>query len=155
MATVCDHTSVGMLVRKDDMLLLIERARFPFGFSIPAGHVDDDASFEKAAMRQVQEEVGLDATGLTLVAEGRKENVCRRENGTWHYWKLYAVHAEGEMKGSIEETKQAGWYSKAEIGRLAQKTEAYQNGEVTEEQWKQNPGIVPVMYEWFVTLKII
>jgi len=97
MTKQCDHKCVGMLAWKDSKLLLIERKKFPFGFAPPAGHCDEDNDdFEKAAKRELLEEVGLEAQNLELAAEGRKETPCRRENGTWHYWKIYQVEAEGE-----------------------------------------------------------
>ena len=155
MTKVCDHTSVGMLVWKDDKLLLIERARFPFGFAVPAGHVDGDKTFEEAAKRELMEEVGLDTEGMKLVAEGRKENHCRREGGTWHYWKLYQMVVVGDVHGSKDETKQTGWYSKDDIKKLGNRTEKYNNKEISDEKWNKNPGLEPVMYEWFKQLNII
>ena len=122
MKKACDHTSVGILVSRDDKLLLIERARFPFGFALPAGHVDDDPTFESAAARELKEETGLVVRALALVAEGRKENCCRRTDGTWHYWKLYKADAESETRENGDEVRSSGWYSKADIKRLAQRT---------------------------------
>lgn len=79
MTKICDHTSVGMFVYKGDKLLLIERKKFPFGFAVPAGHVDNDHDFETAALRELKEEVGLDGVTLTKIYEGRRDNPCRRE----------------------------------------------------------------------------
>ncbi len=138
-----------MLVWKDDKLLLIERAKFPFGFAIPAGHVDGDPSYEESARRELQEEVGLDTKELTLIAEGRKENPCRREDGSWHYWKIYQMVTKGGVDRSKDETKQAGWYSKEQIQALANKTEKYNSKEISEEEWTKDPGLEPIMYEWF------
>ena len=155
MSKTCDHTSVGMLVWREKSLLLIERARFPFGFALPAGHVDGDATFEDSARRELKEEVGLETSDLNLIAEGRKENKCRREDGTWHYWKIYQVTATGEIKRSEDETKKAGWYNTDQIKALAYKTEKYNNKEISEEEWNKSPGLEPVMYDWFKELKII
>jgi len=155
MVKVCDHKSVGMLVYKGDQLLLIERGRFPFGFAVPAGHVDADPTFEESAVRELKEEVGLDTKSIKLLLEGRKENKCRREDGSWHYWKIYQIEAEGEIDRSMEETKQAGWYGTDEIKLLAEKTEKYLRKEISEEEWNENPGLEAVMYEWFKELKII
>ena len=142
MSKVCDHTSVGMLVWNGDELLLIERAKPPFGFAVPAGHVDGDSSYEVAARRELKEEVGLDAVNLELVAEGRKENPCRREGGSWHYWKFYKANISGDIASkvvrSLDETKNVGWYTKTQIQELA----------------KTNK-LEPVMYEWFKEMKII
>lgn len=155
MAKICDHTSVGMLVWKEGKLLLIERKKYPFGFAIPAGHVDEDKSFDDAAKRELKEEVGLDTAELKLVAEGREENPCRREDGSWHLWKIYEIMATGELEGNIEETKRIDWYSQEEIKKLATRTEKYLNKEVSDEKWEENPGLEPVMYNWFQKLKII
>jgi len=150
----CDHTSVGILVWQDGKLLLIERKKFPFGFAPPAGHCDGD-DFEIAARRELEEEVGLKVTSLRLVAEGRKNNPCRRPGGTWHDWRIYQAEAQGEVKRSLEETKQAGRYSKEEIKNLALRTEQYLEGKISEEEWQKSPGLEPVWYQWTKELGII
>jgi len=156
MAKQCDHKSVGILVWRDDKLLLIERKKFPFGFAPPAGHLDEDGDdFEKAAKRELLEEVGLEAKNIELVAEGKKENLCRREGGAWHYWKIYQVEAEGEIKRSEDETKQAGWYGKDEITQMAKRTEKYAAGEISEQEWQEAPGLEVVWRDWLIDLKII
>lgn len=152
---VCDHRCVGMLVWKNGKLLLIERKRFPFGFAPPAGHLDQDNSFEKAAKRELKEEVGLEATSLKLVLDAKKNNICRRVDGNWHHWKIYEVKATGNIKRSPVETKQIGWYSPDEIKTLAKITAGYLKGKITEEKWQQEPGIETVWYDWFKKLKII
>lgn len=114
----CDHTSVGVLIYNDkDELLLIERGTFPFGMAAPAGHVDQHASYEEAAIAEVWEEVGLKIERLKLIAEGRKENPCRRINGNWHYWKIYEADCSGQIVLSPREAKRAEWCS---INRLVE-----------------------------------
>jgi len=155
MANKCDNKSVGMLVWRDEKLLLIERKKKPFGFAPPAGHLDGDNSFEQAAKRELKEEVGLDANKIELIIEGRKENPCRREGGTWHYWKIYKIEANGEVKRSEDETKQANFFTKDDLLSLALKTEQYINGRITQEDWEKSPGLEVVWCEWLKKLKII
>jgi ADP-ribose pyrophosphatase YjhB (NUDIX family) len=155
MTKICYHTSVGMFVYKGDKLLLIERMKFPFGFAVPAGHVDEDKDFESAAMRELKEEVGLDGMALEKIYEGRRGNPCRREGGDWHFWKLYRIEVTGDLKRSPEETKKAGWYSVDEIKALAQKTERYMIGIIPHEEWERSPGLEPVMLQLFKAVKII
>lgn len=152
---VCDNKSVGMIIKNGENILLIERKKFPFGFAPPAGHVDDKGSFENAAKEETEEEVGLTPRNVELILEGRKENPCRREGGTWHYWKIYQFEADGEIKRSEDETKQAGWFSVDQIKSLVQRTKSYLAGEILEEEWQQSPGLEPVWVEWFKELKII
>lgn len=151
----CDNKSVGMLIRRDNRILLIERRRPPFGFAPPAGHVDDKGSFENAAKEEVEEEVGLAPKEIRLLIEGRKDNPCRREGGSWHYWKIYQVDTDGDIKRSRDETKQAGWFSMDQIRSLAQRTEKYRAGEISEEDWQQSPGLEPVWLDWFRELGIL
>ena len=153
--SICDHKSVGMLIRKGGKILLIERKRPIFGFAPPAGHVDNKGSFENAAKEEVEEEVGLTPKKIKLIIEGKKNNPCRRKDGTWHYWKIYQVEAEGEIKRSEEETKQADWFSNNQINSLAKRTQKYLAGKISEEEWQKSPGLEPVWFEWFKELKIL
>lgn len=155
MAKICDHKSVGILVYKNSKLLLIERGKPPWAFAPPAGHVDDNISFEMAAKRELGEEVGLKATKIDLLIEGRKENPCRRKNGTWHYWKIFRVETAGNLKRSLDETKQVGWYSRKQIRKLAERTEQYNADKITDDVWEHSPGLEPVWHEWFKKLEII
>jgi ADP-ribose pyrophosphatase YjhB (NUDIX family) len=124
-----------MLVWKDEKLLLLERKKFPFGFAIPAGHVEDNEKYEDGAIRELREEVGLNAIKLDLILEKRKENKCRREDGIWHLWKIYKVGFTGDITGSIDETKKVIWCDKEEIKKLAEKTERYLRKEILETDW--------------------
>lgn len=151
----CDNKSVGMIIKRGDSLLLIERRKPPFGFAPPAGHVDDKGSFDNAAKEEVEEEVGLTPKEIKLIAEGRKDNPCRREGGAWHYWKIYQVETDGDIKRSEDETKQADWFSKDQIMALAKRTEDYLAGNISSEEWQRSPGIEPVWYEWFKELGIL
>lgn len=150
----CDNKSVGMLIWKNDQLLLIERKRFPFGFAPPAGHVDNHGSFEQAAKDEVEEEVGLKVLEIRLLTEGRKNNLCRRPGGNWHHWKIYEVKAEGGIAPSPVETKQVGWFSEEEITKLSHKTEEYLKGQISEKDWQSSPGIEPVWHEWFKKINL-
>lgn len=149
----CDHTSVGMLVFRDDRLLLIERKKPPFGYAPPAGHVDDHGSFSKAATEELFEEVGLEAVSIKLLVEGRKNNRCRRLGGDWHYWRVYHVEAKGAVSPSRTETKRFIWSSKRELKVLAERTELYLAGKISAEDWARDPGLEPVWYEWLKALK--
>ena len=151
----CDHKSVGMIIRNGEKILLIERGRPPYGFAPPAGHVDEKGSFENAAREETMEEVGLKVIDLKQVAAGRKENRCRRDGGTWHYWKIYEVTTSGEISRNLDETKQAGWYSTKQIKSLAEKTKKYLSGNIPEEEWQKSPGLELAWFDWLTQLKII
>jgi ADP-ribose pyrophosphatase YjhB (NUDIX family) len=149
----CDHTSVGILVWQNDRLLLVERNRFPFGFAPPSGHLDGDHSFEIAALRELKEEVNLSIINIKLIAEGKMNNKCRREEGDWHYWKIYSASVEGDIKAHPEEIKRVVMSNKEEIYMMTQRYEAYFSNKISEEEWQANPGLEPVWYEWFKILE--
>lgn len=156
MSETCDHTSVGMIAENENgKILLIERKKPPFGFAPPAGHVDGDESFEIARDRELMEEVGLTAINVTLIYEGRKENVCRREGGDWHYWKVYKVEVEGDIQVSKAEVGRYGWYDRDQVKFLLERTVQYKNGQISDDEWKEQPGIEPVWAELFSDIDII
>lgn len=110
----CDHKSVGILVWRKEKLLLIERKKPPYGWAPPAGHVDDFGSYEAAANAELREEVGLKALQIELIAEGRKENWCRR-GGKWHYWKIFVAKTAGVPVRSLTETRNLEWYDEHQL----------------------------------------
>ena len=78
MSKICDNKSVGIIVRKDGNVLMIERKKYPFGFALPAGHQDGDTP-EKTAAKELSEETGLIADKLEKKLEMFFKNPCRRE----------------------------------------------------------------------------
>jgi 8-oxo-dGTP diphosphatase len=48
-------------------IVLIERANPPYGWAIPGGFVDIGERIERAAVREAQEEVGLEVTLIALL----------------------------------------------------------------------------------------
>ncbi len=147
--SVCNHTSVGMIILREGQLLLIERKKFPFGFAPPAGHVDEGETYEAAAIREVIEEVGLVVNNLTLLYEKDHANKCRREDGTWHHWCVYKGESLGKLKLSSEETKSFTWASKKQFQFLYERGLAYAAGHIAEDDWVLNPGLEGVWIEIF------
>jgi 8-oxo-dGTP pyrophosphatase MutT (NUDIX family) len=151
----CDHTSVGILVFRNDALLLIDRKKPPFGLAAPAGHVDahgagavsEAAQFEQAAREELQEETGLTATSLRLITEGRKDTACRRPEGSWHYWRIYEADTTGELHPSVEETSGALWATRAQMETLLS------GGSVVLEG--REVKLEPVWMEWFKELDVL
>src|SRR3989344_7546233 len=100
MPKICDNKSVGIIVRKDGKLLMIERKKYPFGFALPAGHQDGDSP-EKTAAKELSEEAGLMAENLEKRLEVSFNNPCRRDGGTYHDWTIFeASRWHGELKPS-------------------------------------------------------
>lgn len=154
----CDNTSVGVIIsNRIGEILLLERAKFPFGIAAPAGHIDDHGSPQQAAVDEVQEEVGLvinsDDLQDTSINERRVENMCRRIGGDHHIWWVYETNKfAGELIPSADETKGARWYSLAEVQRLADRTRSYLAGEISEDEWQNKPGLEDLWLEFLLEL---
>lgn len=155
MSVTCDHKSVGILVWRNDKLLLIERKNFPFGFAPPAGHVDNDKNFADAARRELQEEVGLNAVTITLRLEKKMNNPCNRIDGSWHDWKIYEAEITGKTIKNSDEVKQVTWATNKQLHEFALRTESYKKKLITENEWEKHPGLEPVWYDFLKELKII
>lgn len=56
----CPFLSVDVILERDGQVLLIERRNPPHGWALPGGFVDYGESVESAAVREAQEELGLD-----------------------------------------------------------------------------------------------
>lgn len=151
----CDHTSVGIIVFRDGKLLIIDRKRPPLGLAAPAGHVDkhgnvddpEETRFERAAIEELQEETGLVATSIVLIGDGRKDNPCRRPNGSWHYWKIYQAETTGDLRPSTEETRGSFWCTRLEMEDLLS------GGSI--QMAHGEAGLEPVWREWFRELNIL
>lgn len=143
---VCDHQCVGVLIWRNDYseLLLIERADGK-GWAPPAGHLDGDKNSERSAVWELKEETGLDAKELAYVWSARTDNQCSRQDGNWHEWDLYSgiVHNEN-VKLNTTEVKSFCWANSAALEALAARTKQYLNAEISQEKWKDFPGLEPV-----------
>lgn len=150
----CNNTSVGIIVVRDQRLLLLERKKFPVGFACPAGHLEPGESYEDAARRELKEETGLVASSLKKVIAGKRYNRCRRHGGLWHYWRVYTaeVDASQELGRSVDEAKQLRFYSPKDIKPLVAGTELYLEQCLSQETWEKRPGLEPV---WYFFLKYL
>lgn len=148
----CDNKSAGILAWREGKLLLINRARPPFGLAAPAGHVDqhgdvtasEQERYHAAAIDELREETGLEARALSLIAEGRKEIGCRR-GGTWHYWRIYEAEVTGDVKPSEDEVKGYVWCGKAGLDVLLAGGTMEVSGE--------RVALEPVWKEWLSELR--
>ncbi len=170
----CDNTSVGILVRNADKILLIERKQYNFGFALPAGHGDGDEPLV-CAKKELGEEVGLTMEEGIIRLEMKLPNPCNREGGTHHQWSVVEAEkwsGDVNIKQPDDEAKSYLWADKAKIVDIAKRLEdfvAFVVGiELSPEnlpqivkatnklpEWKQCPGLEPPMYFLFSILKLI
>ncbi len=109
------HISVGALIFKEGKVLLLNRRKYPFKHTIPAGHLDKNEDPDKAVIREVREETGLEITDPELITEEKLEDPCRR-GADYHYWYLYSKTLEKDV--SIELNDEADGHSWIELSDL-------------------------------------
>jgi 8-oxo-dGTP diphosphatase len=87
----------GIILLQDDKVALIERYRLGLHyFAFPGGHVDEGETPEQAAIRETQEELGLQVKLKRLVAQIGWQ-------GKWQYYYLAEVTGGIFGSGSGEE----------------------------------------------------
>ena len=113
------HKSVGAIIRKENKILMIDRAIFPLGWACPAGHVDPGEDVVKALKREVKEETNLDVIKYKLLNhEFIDWNKCSR-GVMGHDWHVYEITDwKGRVKRNKKEEKQIEWKSVDEIKKL-------------------------------------
>lgn len=152
----CDHQSAGVLTWRDGKLLLIQRGRQPHAWAPPAGHLDEDAEAGGPAVcasRELEEETGLHATGLRHLLAKTTPNPCRR-GGTWHHWNVYEAVTEGEAHVTAE-AKDVKWCTREELEALTARTEERSRGTISDEAWKDAPGLEAVWVKLLRELQVL
>ncbi|MDD5577904.1 MAG: NUDIX hydrolase [Methylobacter sp.] len=95
----------------DRPIVLIERANPPYGWAIPGGFVDLGEIVERAAVREAQEEVGLNVYLLTLL--GIYSDPARDSRGHT-VTAVYIAEAAG-MPIAADDAKNCGLFSLNEL----------------------------------------
>lgn len=188
-ARACTNDSVGVLVgltMPDGTVRwpMIQRGTVPWGIAPVAGHVaddhavyhpdgdpdgdgddpvlDEDASYRRAALAELQEEIGLTVpdSALELVTEAWRTNACRRSAvGAFvgHAWRVYRVQvpAPVQLTPSQRETQGVRLLTTDEVQDLADLTVLYATGQITDQSWRQAPGIEPVWCRWLTAAGLL
>lgn len=108
------HESVGVIVsNQKKQILLIERTIYPYGHTIPAGHLETGEIPEKAAIRELFEETRIKTSTLNhFIDEDIDIDPCRRgaDKHRWHIYK-YLLKEEKKIAADIGEGKNPKWLS--------------------------------------------
>ena len=123
----CDNTSVGIVLQNErDEILLLNRQKFPYGWAVPAGHIDEHGTTEQAAVNELAEETGIHIAPSALrrvLHNIRVENTCRRMGGSFHVWTVYTASTSQEsVHANTEEARSLRWYTRPELQNLADRT---------------------------------
>ena len=138
----------GIILLRDDKVALIERHRAGrHYFTFPGGHVDEGETPEQAAVRETEEELGLQVT--------LKRNIAQFSwHGKWQYYYLAEVSGGTFGSGSGKEmlapspergTYRPMWMPVAEL--LDQPVVPHELAELVvrarQEGWPEQPVVIP------------
>jgi ADP-ribose pyrophosphatase YjhB (NUDIX family) len=103
------HESVGIiLINAQHQILFYELTKFPYDYTIPAGHVDLNETLNDAVTRETLEEVGVDIRTPKLVANVMISGDSCRRGCDDHLWSLYAQHVTAEESAGISVDEKEG-----------------------------------------------
>lgn len=110
------HESVGVIVQNQQReILLFKRVKYPFLWTIPAGHRDAGEDPRFAAARELKEETTIatieDELEELFVGEIRGDSCIGGVD--IHFWYAYLYHMNGTVTPVIqkEEGAQWGWFA--------------------------------------------
>lgn len=153
----CHGKSAGALVYRDGSLLMILRKRGTPGWAPPAGHVDDGENPADAAVRELQEEVGVSSAAVRLAAgfPRTEPDTCSRGT-TAHEWWPYLVQAyTGHLRINPDEALAARWVTPWELDRLADLTRLHLVCGTSTEARRMLPGLEPVWLRMLTDMGVI
>lgn len=85
------HESVGVFVFDlDRKFLLIERTIYPYGLTIPSGHLESGELPRRAAERELFEETGIKTKKLVFFKQTGVPDLCRR-GADFHRWNIFTL----------------------------------------------------------------
>jgi len=91
------HESVGIfLSNSEKKVLFFELTKFPFGYTIPAGHLDVGETPLQAIQREMREETNLSAESIELVSEEQLIGDACIRGADVHFWHLYKGRTSDE-----------------------------------------------------------
>jgi 8-oxo-dGTP pyrophosphatase MutT (NUDIX family) len=93
------HESVGVFVQRiDGKFLFFQRTEFPFGLTIPAGHVDINEEPAVAAKRELKEETGIKGS-LTSIGTSNIIGDSCSAGADAHSWHVFLLMLDSSGKG--------------------------------------------------------
>ncbi|MFF8591626.1 NUDIX hydrolase [Streptomyces sp. NPDC015220] len=97
------HETAGVfLCDARGRLLFFDRTAFPFGLTVPAGHVEPQESPGEAAARELEEETGIVCGGLEHVARTPIPGDGCRRGADAHLWHVYRSADAVEADTAVE-----------------------------------------------------
>jgi len=99
------HESIGIfLIKPKRKMLFFKRTIYPYGLTIPAGHLGADENPSDAALRELKEETGILINVAKLFSHEALKDKCRK-GANYHLWNLYTSFIAKPPKIKISKTE--------------------------------------------------
>lgn len=111
------HDTAGIFVRnRVGHLLLFRRVLFPFGLTVPAGHVNAGEPPGLAARRELREETSIRAGALRPLGEVDIVGDSCRRGADAHHWHCFVTETGGDEEIVInDEGVSPAWMSLSQV----------------------------------------
>jgi len=110
------HFDVAALIKKNNKYLFINRKDFPYGISLPVGHLKYGENATDGLERKIFEETGLRIKKAKLILNETFTDYCKY-GGEIHEWLLYECEITGNPQMSFD-TLDLSWVEKDKIKYL-------------------------------------
>jgi 8-oxo-dGTP pyrophosphatase MutT (NUDIX family) len=98
------HESTGVFVREPaGKYLFFELRNYPYGFTVPAGHVDKNEKAMQAAMRELEEEVGIKADKIIELATFDMPGDSCSSGADFHKWHAFVYQLPAMIDITVSE----------------------------------------------------
>lgn len=106
------HESVGViLINQRSEILLFLRSKFPFAYTIPAGHMNEGECVKMVAIREVSEETGISISDVMLIKEDTIIGDSCSRGADIHKWFLYASRVDKVKVELTDEGERYAWFN--------------------------------------------
>jgi ADP-ribose pyrophosphatase YjhB (NUDIX family) len=114
------HKSVGIFIfNKEGKFLIFKLQKYPYKYTIPAGHINVQETPEDAARRETLEETSLAISRLSLLGEDDIQNdSCRRGSDHHHWFTFLAIIVNTDNLNINDEGVKPIWLTTQEAERL-------------------------------------
>ena len=115
----CPDVSVGVVIRKDESVLMVDRTEHPIGWACPGGHLLQDETPETAVRRIVAAATGLKVTEFHVGHRGIIESECNAGFDTHDWWVFFVDKYEGEPERKEPKKHRAvKWQARTDLPKL-------------------------------------